>query len=192
MKKSFLTITILLFTLSAFAQFTSQGTFLLGGSSNLGLNFLSSKSKLGDGDFQDGPKTTSFNISPQVGYFIIDNLAIGGTLDFSSEKETFDDLKYTSSNVLVGPFVRYYFDKLYAEGSIGVGSAKTDFGSGENKSSLSAWSIGAGYALLLNDAVALEPRIGYASTSGKNKETDITSKNSGLFINLSLFVYLSK
>lgn len=192
MKKGIVTIFAILLTVTAFAQFTNQGTFLIGGSSNLGLNFLSRKSKLGSGDFQDGPKTTSFNISPQLGYFIIDNLAIGGTLDFSSSKEEDDTFTYTESSVFVGPFVRYYFDKLYAEGNFGVGSAKSDFGGSENKSSLSGWNIAAGYALLLSDAVALEPQIGYASVSAKNNDSDITSRNSGLFVNLSLFVYLSK
>lgn len=192
MKKSIFTFVAVMLTATAFAQFTNQGTFLLGGSSNLGLNFLSEKFKSGNGDFQDGSKTSSFNISPQAGYFVVNNLAVGVGLDFSTFKETNDTFESSSTSLLFGPFIRYYFDKLYAEGSFGVGSSSSTISDSESTVSTSAWSVGAGYALLLSDLVTLEPQIGYGSGTSKNKDADIAFKNAGLFINLSLFVYLSK
>ncbi len=191
MKKIVVTVVAVLLTVTAFAQFTTQGTLLLGGSSNLGLSFLSEKFKLSGGDFQDGDKITSFNISPQVGYFVIDNLAVGAGLDFNSTKFKNDNSQLTSSTITFGPFARYYFDKFYAEGNVGFGSSKSDSGNGEIKNTLSAWSIGGGYALLLSDAVAIEPQVGYLSSSTKD-QSDGVNKHSGIFISLTLFVYLSK
>lgn len=192
MKKSIVTIIAIMFTATAFAQFTNQGTFLLGGSSNLGLSFLSDKSKLGDGDFQDGSKLTSFSLSPQAGYFFINNLAAGLSINFNSSKSKADNFEATSSFILAGPFARYYMDKFYLEGTVGLGSSKSEstFSEGESKNSLTGWSLGAGYAVMLSDAVALEPQIYYSSLSRKDDE--FVNREAGLSINLSLFVYLSK
>lgn len=192
MKKSIITIVAIMFTVTAFAQFTNQGTFLLGGSSNLGLSFLSDKSKFGDGDFNDGSKFTSFTLSPEVGYFLINNFAAGLSIDVNSSKNKADNFEATSSFILAGPFARYYFDKFYVGGSVGLGSSKSEstFSEGESKSSLTGWSVGAGYALMLTDAVALEPQINYSSLSAK--DDDFVNRTAGLSINLSLFVYLSK
>lgn len=190
MKKSIFTIVAIMLTATAFAQFTKQGTFLIGGSSK-GLSFLAEKSKFGNGDFQDGDKVTSFSISPQVGYFIINNLSVGAGVDFATRTEKFDDLKFTSSSLFFLPFVRYYFDKFYAEGEYGFGRSKFD-SEGEVINTGTTWNIGLGYALLLNDAISLEPKIGYGSTTFKNNDFDTANKVSGLSLNLSLFVYLSK
>jgi len=56
-------------------------------------------------------KESGFEISPKVGFFVTDNIAIGGRLGFSSDKEenaagveTLDESRLT-----VGVFGRYYF-----------------------------------------------------------------------------------
>jgi opacity protein-like surface antigen len=194
MKKSITTVIAIMFTITAFSQFTNKGTVLLGGSSNLGLSFLSEKFKSSSGDFQDGDKITSFNISPQVGYFFINNFVMGLSIDVESLKSKNDnfDFEETSSFFLAGPFARYYMDKFYLEGTVGLGSAKSEstFSEGENKNSLTGWSLGAGYAVMLSDAVALEPQINYSSISAK--DDDFVNRTGGLSLNLSLFVYLAK
>ncbi|MCE7864245.1 MAG: hypothetical protein DYG99_11965 [Bacteroidetes bacterium CHB5] len=192
MKRSIITVVAVMLSVTAFAQFTNQGTFLLGGSSNLGLGFLSEKFKLGGGDFQDGSKISNFSFSTQAGYFFVDNLAAGVGLDFSNSKTKNDTFEQTSSSLIFSPFIRYYLEKLYVEGKFGAGSSKSTSNNVEIKSSINAWSVGAGYAILLSDLVTLEPQIGYGSTSYKNKSADSTTKLAGLFINLSLFIYLSK
>ncbi|MBN8651921.1 MAG: outer membrane beta-barrel protein [Cytophagales bacterium] len=192
MKKSIITIITIMFTVTAFAQFTNKGTVILGGSSNLGLNFLSNKGKFGDGDFQDGSKLTSFSLSPQAGYFFMNNFAAGLSIDVNSSKNKADNFEATSSFILVGPFARYYMEKFYFEGTVGLGSAKSEstFSEGISKDFLTGWSLGAGYAVMLSDAVALEPQINYTSISAK--DDDFVNRTGGLSVNLSLFVYLSK
>ena len=55
---------------------TAKGNWIIGGSTNLG--FTSNKATQKSGDFSvDGQKTTNFNVTPTVGYFAIDNLAVG-------------------------------------------------------------------------------------------------------------------
>ena len=58
------------------------------------------------GDF----KANSFEFAPQIGYFLTENIAIGGKIGFASYKEEFDgnDLE-DMSGFTVGAFGRYYF-----------------------------------------------------------------------------------
>lgn len=87
---------LVMITGASFAQ-TAKSTWLLGGSAG----FNSSK----QGDF----KWTQFNLSPNAGYFFMNNLAAGLSLDFSSYKEENTDAQTMFS---VGPFIRYYFVDL--------------------------------------------------------------------------------
>ncbi len=175
MKKSLLVIAILTMavTTTTYAQ-TSKGTWLLGG----GGSFSSSK----NGDF----KWTQFSLSPDVGYFIMDNLGIGAAVSFSSYKEDGED---ASSTVSFGPFVRYYFlplgpkAKLFANGSFGFGSQKfTD------SESFTTWSLAAGPAIFLNPSVALEFTVGYNSV--KFKDADDPTNTFG--VNIGFQIHLKK
>ncbi|WP_291134574.1 outer membrane beta-barrel protein [Flavobacterium sp. UBA7663] len=112
-------------------------------------------------------KSSSFEIAPQVGYFLTENIAIGGKLGYKADKaenaggDTQDDAGFT-----VGAFGRYYFtpaskfslfaqlgldyssmeDKLatdYTEAELGLG-----LGAGLNYFVSSNFSIEAGVAVL--------------------------------------------
>lgn len=181
---------------ASFAQF-SQGTFLVGGTTGLGVNFLTAKSKAGGTTSTDG-KSTSFSLEPTAGYFVIDNLALGAGigLSTSSFKPDGGGTKSTSSAILLSPFARYYFDKFYAQGTFQFGSSKDKYTNGgtsiTDKNGLSGWSIAGGYALLLNESVALEPQIGYGSFTSKDNDTDNKDIAAGLFIRMGIFVYLTR
>ena len=61
-------------------------------------------------DKDNDVKTNGFEIAPQVGYFLTENIAIGGKLGFASMKEESagvdtDDM----SGLTLGAFGRYYF-----------------------------------------------------------------------------------
>ena len=112
-------------------------------------------------------KSSSFEIAPQVGFFLTENIAIGGKLGYKADKaenaggDTQDDAGFT-----VGAFGRYYFtpaskfslfaqlgldyssmeDKLatdYTEAELGLG-----LGAGMNYFVSSNFSIEAGVAVL--------------------------------------------
>ncbi len=80
----------------------------------------------------DKDKSSSFEIAPQVGYFVTENIAIGGKLGYMSEKEedaTGDTVDM--SGLSLGAFGRYYFtpaNQFSLFGQLGF-----DYASMENK-----------------------------------------------------------
>jgi len=198
MKKLFL-MACMIATLSTagWAQFSKRGNILIGGSSNLGIGSDTEKSKSGSTTTTDG-KTTSFSLLPSAGYFFMDNLAAGAGMNLSTStyKPDGGNGKYNSSSISLSPFVRYYFDKIYAQGAFEFGSQKTKLINGSttqtNKDGISGWSLLGGYALLLNETVTLEPQVGYQSIGYKDKDSENKDISSGLFIRMGIYVYLSK
>src|SRR4051794_36285964 len=108
MKKIALPILACLIAVLANAQF-KQGTMLVGGS--FGISIVTDKNKTDNVTTVNGT-TTSFALSPQFGYFVIDNLAIGGNLDLELSRykqKAGNDFNSTGSQFSFGPFIRYYF-----------------------------------------------------------------------------------
>ena len=195
MKKTIFTLFIaVLLSTSALAQL-EQGTKIVGGEFGVELN--TNKSKF-ENQTVTNSKSTSISLEPRFGYFVIDNLAVGGELSlstFSSKSESSDN-KITGTSFAIGPFVRYYFPpKIFLEGqyAFGVSNTKYDWLDENQKSALSAWSLGAGYAAFLNENIAIEPMIGYQSVAEKDKtegEPEVKNINSGLFIRVGFQIYL--
>ena len=144
-------------SMTAHAQ-TEKSTVLLGG--NIGL--------------QTSSGATVFSLNPNIGFFVVNNIAIGAELDLATTSG------FTSW--ALGPYVKPYFGKsdagkFFAKGSLLVGGATgttTDVGFG----------IGAGYALFLNKSIALEFLAQYQKV-GKS--------NDGVFgINIGFQIHLKK
>jgi hypothetical protein len=85
--KNILLIVFVLMTSLSFAQ-TEKGNFLVGGNAG----------------FQSNSNNTTIAFSPNVGYFVKNNFAVGALSTLSSVKQDF--LKTTTFNI--GPFARYY------------------------------------------------------------------------------------
>ncbi len=167
---------------------TSKGKFLLGGltyvggggfdATSIGYTTTKSKDDSGDGDYKG--KEFSFNLAPKLGYFVIDNLALG--LDFtlvsSFNKTTNTDFKYNSTLFTAGPFVRYYIPTKkvlpFAEAMYSVGSLKSssEWEGGENteKYGVQLYSVGIGVAIPLGEKASFDALVGYHSTIYKDKE----------------------
>ena len=206
MKKLFTLILLIsvVFGSTSFAQ-TSTGRILIGGSSNMDMSFGKDKWKDANNS-EDRSSYFRFNLSPTVGYFVIDGLAVGASLPFTldSQKGLTDGNKdeYSSSSVVLAPFVKYYFGanniKPFALVSAGFGSAKETYtpevgDTSEDKSGISMIQIGGGVALFLNDNFALDFGIGYTSTSRKRKEDnpdDFKNIQSGIGITIGISVIL--
>jgi len=113
MKSILLLIIIVIIPFQTFGQL-EQGTFLLGG----GLSASSTHDEY-SGDFY-GDKyeidKLSFSFYPEIGYFVIDNLALGliakiETVGFTYQNNSSFDPETNSDSFeyLLGPYIRYYY-----------------------------------------------------------------------------------
>jgi hypothetical protein len=196
MKKIITVIALALICSGAYAQF-NQGRYLVGGS----IGFSTSTTKLkNDNATNTLAHSTSFSVTPDVGYFVIDNLAVGAGLGLTvdaSKGDGNDNSKHTETAFTLSPFVRYYLDQgIFFQGQVGFGSqSNKDKGNGSNTTTTTKlgvfnWALAAGYAYFLNDYVAIEPTVGYGSNSLKNKDADVKQISNGLFINIGFQIYL--
>jgi hypothetical protein len=209
------------------AQFT-KGTFLFGGS--IGGSYSTSTSTVylvpstfvaGGGapptpsalQFSADKTNTIIAFSPQIGYFIKDNFSLGfrfGWANLSVEEKFLSYNNNNSQSVLsVEPFLRYYLNKFFIQGSFGIGSSNSESkleyaitpnGGGSvtsvsqnlkrNASTLSG-SVSIGRAFLISKQLALEPLVGYQFTKFSNKDIP-DEKVSTFYLAAGLQYYLSK
>lgn len=102
---------LLLFSLKSLAQ-TNKGTIYIGAESNSLFSSNSSFIKLNDSDEKLNENDfINFNISPQIGYFIIDGLMIGAKIEYTYGNAKSDFSESSSNTILAGPTIRYYFLK---------------------------------------------------------------------------------
>jgi len=149
MKKRLLVASVFLLTLTSFAQ-TSKNTWLLGGSA--------SYSSTQEGDLHN----TVLDISPRVGYFILNDFAVGLNANINTTKDEGSNVSVAS----FGPYARYYFAPLGKNAKL-FANAQVIFGNedeGMGKSNLSGWGLSAGPAFFINESIAFETTIGYTST----------------------------
>ncbi|WP_436517421.1 outer membrane beta-barrel protein [Ekhidna sp. To15] len=172
MKKLILTASLIACIGIAQAQ-TEKGGWLIGATSSLGFN-----STKFDGV---SDRQTSFNIGGLGGYFLMDNLAAGLNVGYSSAKQG----NSKGSSTLIGPFARYYVNGTFFVGaSFSAASSKFDAGLGETKTNFTVLAFEAGYPIWIVDNVAIEPSLNYGMSSGD----DITNSNSfGLNVGFSLY-----
>jgi outer membrane protein len=179
-KRFFLGALLSLFVLSMNAQ-TGAGKILLGGSSSFDFGAYTEKYKSDDGDGTDG-KGISVNLAPQAGFFVMDGLAVGLSLNLGldSYKPDGAEDRYSMTTIVAAPFVRYYYGdaplKPFAEATVGLGAVKMkqpDFmGEGTITSTTNVFGFGVkvGAAYFVNDNVSIDLGIGYTSQSYKDKE----------------------
>jgi hypothetical protein len=196
MKRIFIVLVLAMISSGAFAQF-NKGRYLVGG----GLSFQTYANKTKAGSTTNtGAHSTDFTLSPDAGYFVIDNLAVGASLNLgagSTKGTGTNPSKTSSTSIGLSPFVRYYLSQgIFFQGQIGFGSEKSKDTPGGSttttttKYNTSNWSLGAGYAYFLNDFVAVEPMIGYGANAQKTSNPDIKYSYPGLFIKVGFQVYL--
>lgn len=154
------------------AQTVNQGAWMLGGS----VGFSSLKVKDADAS------TTYLNISPNVGYYIIDDLAIGARINFLSE--SFDG--ESESNVGIGPFLRYYVtDPIFLQIGYDIEAAVLDWNivfAGEG----STLHAAVGYSWFLNSGVAIEPSL-YLNLYSGDGDFDADYTRFGLNVGVQAF-----
>ena len=163
----------LLFISAANAQIT-KGNWMVGGSGNF-TNYKSTFDNNGTEITQTGSGLT---ISPNLGYFIVDNVALGTIVSFSFSNPSGDN--NNSQGYGISPFIRYYFrksDKMinpFLQTSYSFNEGKSDSG-GSNKST--GYTIKGGSAIFFNSSVALELSLNYDSSkyNSNSKSNNFTA-----------------
>jgi hypothetical protein len=206
MKRLNFLILIMLCCVKVNAQFT-KGTFLFGGSiggsyststSTIPFNFRGLSPPIVYAD----KSISSISLSPQIGYFVANNfcagLRLGWSYSYTNEKY-FSVTNFTSRSIIsVEPFIRYYIEKYFIQGTFGLGSVtgetyQASFSNEilkENTNSILG-SISVGRAFLISKQLAIEPLAGYQFTKFSNKE--IPDEKVGTFyLAVGLQYYLSK
>ncbi len=156
------------------AQTVGKGAWMLGGSAG----FSSTKVKDADGS------TSILNITPNVGYFFANDLAIGVRLNFLSVSAGGS----SNSNFGYGPFARFYVtDPIFIQAGIDFEAATLDFNSifaGDGSTTIHA---AVGYSLFLNNSVAIEPSVYINLYNGDEANLDADYTRFGLNIGIQAF-----
>ncbi|MEN4762087.1 MULTISPECIES: OmpW family outer membrane protein [unclassified Chryseobacterium] len=201
MKKLLLAGAVALFGLSN-AQMT-KGDWVISGNTGLGFNAQSSTVKA-NGESNDGPKISNFSITPSVGYFVIDGLAVGIDLGFNSNTNKFDGDKLTNTTFSVMPTATYYFNtgsKLFPFVGAGIGYAtykeKYSLSSGAafNADSTNdglTWKAKAGVTYMATQSLGINLGLGfdqfYTKNTVLNTEVKTTRNNFGVNVGFSYFI----
>ena len=164
--KNLLTLALVVFgCMSLSAQAVNQGAWMVGGSAGF------SSTKVKDAD----ESTTIINLSPNLGYFIADDLAIGLGVDLTSV--SFGGESNTSFGL--GPFVRFYFaDAIFAQAGVNLGLGDNEF---------TEFEVGVGYSWFVSNDVAIEPILFYNSHSVDGDFGDFSTF--GLAIGVQAFAH---
>jgi hypothetical protein len=147
-----------------------KGTVMVGGS--LGL-------KTGDG-------ASEFSLDPNIGFFVGNNFAIGGHVNFSSRE--LGGTKLTEFGI--GPFARYYFGvtstKPFLVTELDYLTSSTKVGEQKTTASGFGFLFGMGFAAFINETVAVEGITGY--NYSKYKDNDGTG---GFAMRFGFQIYLN-
>ncbi len=140
---------IILIHVVASAQILDKGNFMIGTT----VGFSTANSKVTSGSAEEkGLSPKQINIAPSIGYFVLDYFALGIGADYTINTVVLPNGdKKEDSDLLFGPFMRYYFPAgdnvaLFAVTNFGFGNSKDDQTVGETKESISTniFAVGVG------------------------------------------------
>jgi outer membrane protein len=127
-------------------------------------------------------KSNSFEVAPQVGYFLTENIAIGGKLGFSSQKadngsfDTVDNAGFT-----VGAFGRYYFtpaNQFSLFGQLGLDYSSMDNKLADFKYNVIDAGLGFGMNYFVSSNFSIEAGVavlGYSTNDNGGDGADATN-----------------
>ncbi|MBS1749776.1 MAG: hypothetical protein JST63_07720 [Bacteroidetes bacterium] len=177
----FLTIVILFLAFDSNSQIT-KNNWLLSGSVSFSTQKNSSTASL-------QYKHTDIQISPSIGYFLIDKFAAGIRPSYMYGKNNLVANGKPQTIFSIGPFLRYYFLQkdnpfnLFAEGSYAYASFNQ-----ASESKQHTFSISAGPVLYFNTSVGLEFTFGYSTT----KVVGFTGSNNAIRFGIGFQFYLER
>lgn len=168
--KNVFTATALLISLASFAQ-TEKGDWMVGG--NVG--------------FRTNKNNSSFNFSPNAGYFFANNFVAGASIKTIFDKT--GDIKNSTAGI--GPFARYYFGqgnfKPFAVTELNYLLLATKYNGNKTTTNGFGYLLGVGAAAFISQDVAFEGIFGYNYSRFAS-----ASSNTGVSLNFGLQVYINK
>jgi len=138
----------------------------------------------------DNPKVFSVDITPKAAWFIQDNVAVGGYVNFGLETAKNSS---TRTSYGVGALGRYYTGKdvevlkhgrLFAEATAGIGGVNVSNGGG-NTNGLNL-SVGPGFAYFITPNIGLETLLKYNGLIGFGSAT--TQNNLNLSFGFQIYL----
>ena len=136
------------------------------------------------------PNVFSFNISPEAAWFIKDNVALGGYVNFGLETAKGSS---TTTTYGVGALGRYYagsgvsvlkHSRIFGEATAGIGG--TDVSDGGGNTNGFNFSVGPGFAYFVTPNIGLETLLKYEGLTGFGNQ----GFQSTLVLNFGLQIYL--
>lgn len=128
-------------------------------------------------------KSSGFEVEPKIGFFVTENIAIGGKLGFGSYKEEeagFGDTE-DESRFTVGAFGRYYFSPasdFSLFGELGVDYSSIDDKLNDYKENEIGANLGLGLSYFVSSNFAIEATwagLGYTSNDNGGDDADKTN-----------------
>ncbi|MBC8754781.1 porin family protein [Kordia sp. YSTF-M3] len=194
MKKLLLFVAIAFLSYTVNAQ-TEKGKWVISGSTSISYATTNLTLEFDGEEISDDTKGSIFSLTPSVGYFVINNLAVGLDLSFASannDNGTTDVTTSSFSSILGGT---YYFeagDKFKPFVGLGAGLISTSSGDDDSlKSNGLALRGKGGLAYFVNQSLSIDFSVLYLNTNQKNKEnSDLVSKNSSIAVGLGFSLFL--
>jgi len=179
MKKIMLTAFIVFTSIISNAQLTKK-QWIIGGE----INFLIRK--------DDMTRYTAYNLTPTIGYFILDKFAVGMRTDFSKNSLALAVLSSSNlSSNSIGPFARYYIlstsqrVNIFADAAYLYTWVKYDPNLISTLRS-NGFNIKAGPVFFINPSIALEFTIGYFHAKEIGHPYEISDIRTGLGLKIHL------
>jgi outer membrane protein len=166
---------------------------------------LNSKTSSSQSSNDNKVKTTSFNLTPRVGYYISDKTAFGLGVGLTTSKTTTPETEYSGEKIeksnswSFSPFVRYNLVQtgnftLLSEGTIGLGGGKSTTTSGTNdqtvKRTFASINVKPIVQYSFSDKFLIETSLGGIGYSASKSKLDGQSgdgtKSSGINFGLGL------
>lgn len=186
-----------------------KGNILLGG--NIGANYTSSKME--SINYTNSITTYLLSFSPNIGYFFIDNLAIGITtsLEYNWSKSNYYTTGFSNPfwqtskgdayTIGIGPYAKYYFqngfftsiEALYLYKYLEDKQTQLENNiTADNNQSTYEISPSFGYAFFLSQKVSLETSIKYQYdiTDYNFEAGNAKLKNNGIYLNIGFQIFL--
>lgn len=192
--KKLLLIVIVLTGLTVNAQ-TEKGNWIISGGTSVSFASTNLTLELDGQEISDDTSGSIFTLSPSVGYFVINNLAVEFDLAFTSNKIDNGTTETKTSSLMSTLGGTYYFDagsKIKPFLGLGAGYITTSSGDSDAlKSNGLALTGKGGIAYFISNSISADFFVQYLNSNQKNKaNSNLESKNSSLALGLGFSLYL--